>query len=53
MKIKKVKLTKRLEKLVIEAAEYCENGDPWKDAMDDYDVAELICYTARVIEEVK
>jgi len=47
----KVKLTNRLKDLVIEAAEYVENGDPWKDVMDDYDVAELICFTARVIEQ--
>lgn len=39
-----------LKQLVIEASEYVENGDPWKDAIDDSEVAELICYVARCIE---
>lgn len=39
-----------LRNLVVGAAESIENGDPWSDAMDGSEVAELICYVARCIE---
>lgn len=53
MNIKKVKLTKSLKKMVIQAANYVDNGDPWSDVMDDSDIAELIEAVAKHLKENK
>ena len=41
----------RIKKLVIEADEYLENGDPLKDVMDDSDLAELVQIVAASLRE--
>lgn len=46
----KIKLTKELKSLVLEAAKYIDNGDPYKDVMDDYDVSLLIEAVAKHIK---
>jgi len=43
------KLNKGLKAKVIEAAEYVENGDPWKDVMNDSEVSEVLIYLAQVL----
>ena len=36
---------------IIEAAGYVESGDPLKDAIDESELAEIICILAEVLEE--
>ena len=50
LKVEQPHLSPTVKKATLLAAEYIEDGDPWKDAMYDSEVAELICYVARCIE---
>lgn len=42
-------LTEELKDKILTASEYIENGDPYKDVMDDIDVMQAIEILAHVI----
>ena len=40
-----------LEKKVLKAVEYIDNGDPYKDVLDDYEVMEALELLAEYIND--
>ena len=41
----------KLKDKILKGAEYIENGDPLKDAMDDYEIMDAIAILAEMIKD--